>query len=140
MKPDWGSNNQRKVKLIMVIAVFAFAATLHAGLDIGSLLGRPNMFWWPGSMDNFMSILDSEATSSEPPYHKRSFHRCGHDNQGWEIVYERADRVVVFMIGSSRKYEGGCEITFVQIRAYTPANYERVLHGDPRGPAAPEIP
>jgi hypothetical protein len=58
-------------------------------------------------------------------------------SDGWKVVFERADRVVVFMVTPVRK--SGCEVTFVQTVAYRPADYEEKV-ADPRNPEPPHIP
>jgi hypothetical protein len=86
-------------------------------------------------MDNFIGCVEVDATSATPPYHRRKMERW---QNGWKVVFERADRVVVFMVTPASK--SGCEATFVQTVAYRPADYEEVEHGDPRKPEPPHIP
>ena len=117
-----------------IIAVLTMT-TLRASVDKDSLLGRPDYFYWLGSMDNFISCIEGDATRDNPPYHQRTRERW---NDGWKLVFERADRVVVFMVTPVRK--SACEVTFIQTVAYRPADYEEVEHGDPRKPAPPTIP
>jgi hypothetical protein len=127
-----------KTKMLTLAAVAMMITTLHAGIDRDSLLGKPDYFFWPGSVDEVISIIEGDATRVNPPYHQRSRSRWEKDYR--EVVSERADRAVVFRLSSKNTKHFDCETTCVFVDAYTPADYEIVLHGDPHGPARPEIP
>ena len=127
------------MKYTLTIIAMLTMTTLRAGVDEGSLLGRPDYFYWLGPVSDFLGCLDGDATRATPPYHQRK-------SEPWEtgrkVVFERADRVVVFLVTPVRK--SGCEVTFVQTKAYRPADYEALerweKNPNPTTPAVPTIP
>ena len=133
------SENQTVEKYALTIIAVLAMTTLQASIDQDSLLGKPGYFWWPGSMDNFIGCVESDATGATPPYHRRKIERW---KNGWKVVFERADRVVVFLVTPASK--SGCELVFVQTEAYRPADYEALerweKNPNPNTPALPTIP
>ena len=116
----------------------------QATVDKDSLLGRPDHFFWLGSVENFLGVLDFEATRATPPYHLRKCEdwKDGTKTVGKKVVFERSDRVVEFLVGPVPRSR--CEVTFVQTCAYRPAVYEAVerweKNPDPNTPDFPTIP
>ena len=115
-------------------------------VDADSLMGRPSYFYWLGSEENFLGVLDVDATMATLPWHMRTYEpwkSTDGKQLGWKAVYERSDRVVVFLVSGHKAH--GCEYVMVQTKAYGPADYERVeqwdkTHYPPNMPAPPTIP
>ena len=132
-----------KTSIVTMICV-SFVMTLNATVDERSLLGRPDYFWWPGSVENFLSVLEADATGATPPYHRRKYEdwkdvKDGTKVIGKKVVFERSDRVVVFLL--SQKNDLGCELTLVTTRAYRPADYDEMERWEKNPkPGTPDFP
>jgi hypothetical protein len=76
-------------------------------------LRYPRMLWWPGSLNNVISILEGDATSSNPPYHLETFEPWNHtfkqgkEMKGFHLVFARPDHVIEFRISEANK--NGCD-------------------------------
>lgn len=101
-------------------------------------LRYPTMLWWPGSLDNVTSILEGDATSSNPPYHLEKFepwnvtNKQGKENKGFHLVFIRPDHVIEFRISEANS--NGCELVLIQKHGWTPEDWRRAKN-NPNAPA-----
>ena len=108
-------------------------------------LRYPTMYWWPGSLDNAISVLEGDATSSNPPYHLEKFEpfNPAGKNKAFRLVFIRPDHVIEFIVSDASR--NGCELVMIQKHSTTPEEWRRVedaiKHGDGgKIPAALEVP
>ena len=125
--------------VIGLLLAFTGLMRVNAAEPWEDTLRYPTTFFWPGSLDNLISILESDATSSNPPYHREKFEpwntttKEGKEIKGFHLVFTRPDHVIEFKISKANR--SGCELVMIQKHGWTPEDWRRAKNN----PNAPDV-
>jgi hypothetical protein len=119
--------------------VFVCLTRVNAAEPSEDTLRYPTTLWWPGSLDNAISILEGDATRINPPYHLEKSEpwnvtsREGKVNKGYHLVFTRPDHIIEFHVSEANKKD--CEMVLIQKHGWTPEDWRRAQNDPHNAPA-----